>query len=99
MASGLPVIVTDKGASKELVKDKITGFITKNDEEFEEKILFLVNNHKKRKEMSRNALSYIKKNFPSWKDIFYKQLIPTYESVINNKDIKKKKLNFKEIFS
>ena len=99
MASGLPVIVTDKGASKELVKDKITGFITKDDEEFKEKILFLANNHKKRKEMRRNALSYIKKNFPSWKDIFYKQLIPAYESVINNKNIKKKKLNFKEIFS
>ena len=46
MALGKPVIATDAGGTKELVVDKVTGFLLKenNPDEIIEKILYLINN-------------------------------------------------------
>ena len=58
MASGLPVIVSSKGASSEHVQDQINGFIATTKEEFVESLSKLLIFEDFRKDMARQALEY-----------------------------------------
>ncbi len=58
MASGLPVIVSSKGASHEHVQEGINGFIANTPEDFADKLNRLLSNPYLREFMSREALSY-----------------------------------------
>lgn len=56
MASGLPVIVSSKGAAHEHVDEGINGFIATRQEEFVEKLSLLLSREDLRKAMSQEAL-------------------------------------------
>ena len=58
MASGLPVIVSSKGAAHEHVEDGLTGFIANSKEDFAYKLALLLEKEDLREQMSREALSY-----------------------------------------
>ncbi|WP_448584524.1 glycosyltransferase [Thermocrinis sp.] len=58
MASGLPVVVSSKGASHEHVQDGINGFIANSLEDFINKLNRILSNTYLREFMSREALSY-----------------------------------------
>ena len=58
MASGLPVIVSSKGASHEHVQEGINGFIANSPEDFAEKLNRILSNPYLREFMSKEALSY-----------------------------------------
>lgn len=55
MSSGLPVVVTDKWAPKELVEDGKTGFVAKGRKDFHEKVEMLIKDPVLRDYMGRNA--------------------------------------------
>ena len=71
-ASGIPAIVTDKKGPKDIVKHNSTGFIAKDDKEFEKYVLKLVKEEKLRKKMGKAAREYAKQH--TWKDITLKLL-------------------------
>ncbi len=56
MASGLPVIVSSKGASHEHVEDGINGLIATKKEDYVEKLSLLLSNENLYKSMSQEAL-------------------------------------------
>lgn len=64
-ACNIPVISTDVGGVKDVVRDNETGFIVakNNPEKFAEKLLSLIEDEKKRKKMSQNGWSFVKDNF------------------------------------
>lgn len=65
MSCGLPVVVTDVGDARHLVRDGIDGYIVKpgNADVFIEKINYLIQNPQKRIEMGRNARLRIEEHF------------------------------------
>jgi len=71
-ASGIPAIVTDKKGPKDIVKHNSTGFVAKNDKEFEKYVLKLAKEEKLRKKMGKAAREYAKQH--TWKDITLKLL-------------------------
>jgi len=58
MASGLPVVVSSKGASHEHVEEGVNGFIAHSYEDFVEKVGRLLESPRLRKFMSAEALRY-----------------------------------------
>jgi glycosyltransferase involved in cell wall biosynthesis len=79
-ASGLPVIVTDVGGPKELVKPKINGLIAKpTAQDFGQAIDFLAKNIKARKIMGKNARKFAENK--SWQKAF-DQLIGVYKRLM-----------------
>ncbi|MCX8060187.1 MAG: glycosyltransferase, partial [Aquificaceae bacterium] len=56
MASGLPVVVSSRGASHEHVEEGLNGFIATKAEEFVEKLSLLLSNEQLRRSMSQEAL-------------------------------------------
>jgi len=66
-SSGKPTIAFDKTAMREVILNNKTGFLVKNDKEFEEYLSFLINNEKIRRIFGRNA-SEFSKNF-DWNKI------------------------------
>jgi glycosyltransferase involved in cell wall biosynthesis len=60
MASGLPVIVSSRGASHEHVQEGVNGFIATRTEEFVEKLSLLISKEEMRRNMSQEALYYAK---------------------------------------
>ncbi len=58
MASGLPVIVSSKGASHEHVEDGLNGFIANSKEEFAYKLAYILENETLRDTMAKEAVSY-----------------------------------------
>ncbi|MDW8066378.1 MAG: glycosyltransferase [Aquificaceae bacterium] len=56
MASGLPVIVSSKGAAHEHVEEGVNGFIATKPEEFVEKLALLLSNESLRRNMSQEAV-------------------------------------------
>ena len=70
MASGVPVIVSDKGGPREIVQHGRTGFVTKarNAAEVVEGVERLIDNPSVRQEMAIHARSYAEKQ--SWEKIY-----------------------------
>ncbi len=64
-ACNIPVISTDVGGVKDIVKENETGFVVSknNPEKFAEKLLELIEDEKKREKMSQNGWSFVKDNF------------------------------------
>ncbi|QID34011.1 glycosyltransferase [Pampinifervens florentissimum] len=58
MASGLPVVVSSKGASHEHVQEGVNGFIATKPEDFIEKLSLLLSSENLRRSMSQEALYY-----------------------------------------
>jgi glycosyltransferase involved in cell wall biosynthesis len=69
-SSGKPTIAFDKTAMREVILNNKTGFLVKNDKEFEEYLFFLINNEKIRRIFGRNA-SEFSRNF-DWNKICMK---------------------------
>ncbi|XOV66921.1 MAG: glycosyltransferase [Fluviicola sp.] len=64
-AACIPVVSTDVGGVRDIVKDGDTGYVVPvNDSEvFSEKVLELVENEKKRQKMSQNGWTFVKDTF------------------------------------
>lgn len=79
MASGLPVISTNVGIAREIVKNYKTGFIVESERDVLDKVNLLIENETLRKKMSKNCKK-ISKQF-DWKNVIdrlekiYKKLI------------------------
>ncbi|MFH1337337.1 MAG: glycosyltransferase family 4 protein, partial [Nanoarchaeota archaeon] len=67
IANGLPVIVTDVGGSKELVKNNGVIIQPGNEEQLKDAIEKLLSNEKLRKQMSKESLEIAKKF--TWQNI------------------------------
>jgi len=65
MAAGLPIVATATTGSKEIIKDGKNGFLVpiKDSEALAKKILFLLKNPDKMKEMGQKGREMVKKNF------------------------------------
>ncbi|MGA1840031.1 MAG: glycosyltransferase [bacterium] len=55
MACGIPVICSDVGVNREIIIDGLVGFVVKEEEEWRTKILTLVHDREKRKQMGKAA--------------------------------------------
>jgi len=82
MAAGLPVVATETTGSKEIIKDGENGFLVSigDSESLAKKILFLLNNPDKAKEMSQAGRKIVREKFNQDKIIkkmirFWKELI------------------------
>jgi len=58
MASGLPVIVSSKGASPEHIKEGVNGFTAHTTDEFVAKLDLLISSPSLREQMAKEAVSY-----------------------------------------
>ena len=81
MALGKPVIATDAGGTKELVVDKVTGFLLKenNPDEIIEKILYLIDNPDVAMKMGEEGKKRIVAEFNL--DKMTKEYVELYEQV------------------
>ena len=78
MASGLPVIVSDKMGPQEIVNHDHTGFVTHSPADFAEKLDLLIHDPDRRQLMGQNARQYALSR--SWKAVF-DTLFQQYSSV------------------
>jgi glycosyltransferase involved in cell wall biosynthesis len=64
-AANIPVICTDVGGVRDVVKDGHTGYIVNKNsvEDFADKLLLLVEDEKKREKMSQNGWTYVEHKF------------------------------------
>jgi len=83
MASGLPIIASNVGGLSEIIKDFENGFLVKpkNPEKIAEKVIFLLNDEKLRKTISKNNKEEAKKY--CWKNVIEK-LENIYFKLTNN---------------
>ena len=67
---GKPVIATDVGGDKEMMKDGETGYLVRegNPEDIIEKINELLENKIKSKEMGKRGIEFVKKEF-NWEKV------------------------------
>lgn len=90
MCSGSVIVTDNKGGWKEQIKNKETGFLCNNREEFLKVMEFLAGNPQIENQIRLNALKYVKENFGmeqssrSWEKIFNK-----IEKISKKKKIKK----------
>ncbi|MEA3329438.1 MAG: glycosyltransferase [Nanoarchaeota archaeon] len=80
-SSGLPVLVSDRGASYEVVEDEKTGFVC-SDNEFKERITQLADNPLLREIIGNHGREFVKKN--TWENIFL-ELQDYYKTARENK--------------
>jgi glycosyltransferase involved in cell wall biosynthesis len=81
-AGNLPIVTTDVGGVRDIVKDEETAFVVppKNAEQFAQKLKILIQNEKIREKMSQNGWTYVKDNFDyrtltkNMRDLYYKLL-------------------------
>ncbi len=90
-AACIPVISTDVGGVRDIVKDGDTGFIVPvNDADlFAEKVLELVENEKKRQKMSQNGWTFVK-------DTFHYNTLAANMDRLYKELLEKKKVNVQE---
>ena len=71
MAAGLPVVVTKTTGSREIVVDEVNGFLVPigDSQALARKILFLLNNPDKAKEMGQMGRKMVKEKFNQQKTI------------------------------
>lgn len=62
-ASGVPILSTNVGGVKDILLEGKTGYVINNEEEFIEKMLFLIENKDIREKMSQNGWDYVKEKF------------------------------------
>lgn len=83
MLSYLPVIGSNSGGTKELIKDGYNGFLFKQDDanELASKINILINDKTMCEKMGENAFEFANHNFT--KEILIKRIGDLYKSVLN----------------
>ncbi len=79
-ACNIPIVTTDVGGIRDIVKDNETGYIVSknNSELFAEKLLLLTENKNNRQKMSQNGWSFVKTNF------HYTRLVDDMEKYYKN---------------
>lgn len=84
MSYGLGVIGSNIGATPELINNKETGllFEPSNEQDFKEKLDYLIKNPKEIKRMGKNARAFVKKNF-DWNKVV-KEYEDLYKKVIED---------------
>jgi glycosyltransferase involved in cell wall biosynthesis len=82
MSCGLPVVVTDVGDARYLVRDGIDGYIVQpgNADFFIDKIVYLMQNPQKRIEMGKNARQRIEEHFSV--QVMAEKYLSIYHSLI-----------------
>lgn len=89
-ASGLVVIATDRGGTKEIIEDGKTGIIIDpNKTELKKAIIELIENKKKRLSLGKSLRTHVLKNF-DWKNIaneFNEAILGKNEKVSVSKDL------------
>lgn len=80
--SGIPSIAFNVGGNNEIIVDSQTGYIVETKEEFFEKVLFLISNKVKRKNMEEKAKLYCQEHFG--KDIHKIKLQELYREVLDD---------------
>lgn len=83
LSMGLPVIASNVGGLPELVEDGVNGLIFEigNADDLSEKILYLINNPDKRREMGKRAREKIEREHNP--ELFYERTVAIYQSLIN----------------
>jgi len=81
MASGLPVIVTDRMGPRELVADGVTGFVTRTPAEFAERVDWLASHPRERAVMAVKARRVALGR--NWQAVF-DRLIQDYRELVSN---------------
>ena len=89
MAFGKPVVVSDMGGNKELVKDHWNGVIFKagDSDDLANKMLFLINNKKILKRYGFNGRKLIEEKYNT--KTYYSKIIAVYEELLNSERSKK----------
>lgn len=87
MSCGLPVLVSNKMAPKELVHQGENGFVCATLQEFQEKVDLLSKDRSLQKRMRKKALAYARSR--SWDEVF-EALIEQYQKTIKVVKTKKK---------
>jgi len=84
MACGLPVICSENVGAKDSVRKGIDGFVVpvRDVEALKEKILYLYEHEKERKEMGRNALERAKEF--TW-DRYGERMVEAYKKILSSK--------------
>lgn len=82
MAMGLPLVAWDKGAISELFTDGEEGFLVKNEGEFIERTLLLLQDPELRKAMGERAKRHAEKTY-SW-EALAERVAETYNSILSN---------------
>jgi glycosyltransferase involved in cell wall biosynthesis len=82
MASGIPVIASDKGGTHELVKNEVNGFIIEDEspERINECIQYLIDNEKVRLDMGKRNSKLIEENYRIEKMVA--QFLKVYEMLL-----------------
>ena len=83
MASGLPVIGSNVGGTKDIIVDNETGllFQEKNSQEIVDKIIFTIENKSKMNKLAENGLNFVEENF-NW-EIVAESYQDCYKSVLH----------------
>lgn len=85
-AANIPILTTDVGGVRDVVKENVTGYVVSNDSllEFAEKLLFLIENDSIRNEMSQNGWEFVKSTFHY--TTLVKNMENYYSELINKKN-------------
>lgn len=76
MASGCLVFCFSAGGPKEIIEDEKNGFLFLNEIQLEKKLINILQNEKKQKEIIKNAQNFIKEKFSY--DVFRKNVIKKF---------------------
>lgn len=85
-ASSIPVISTNVGGVRDIVKDGETGFVVNNIAEFIEKLRYLIKNKEIRQKMSQNGLNYVRDKFSY--ETLTRNMREYYQELLTEKGIK-----------
>lgn len=102
MASGCVPVVLNNPMELTIVKDRITGIVANNEDEYVEAIEMLYNNPDFRKRLSKNARKDAKERFSlkklhdEWSKVFNKVI--KYPKTTKKWDINKEEITYKDIF-
>lgn len=88
MASGIPPVCADKGGASGIIKDGVTGFLTKprDAEDMALKIELLLDHPERRAEIAKQAFLYGQEQ--TWERSFEKMLL-SYDDVVRNYALKR----------
>lgn len=90
LGAGIPIVVMDNGAEKEIVKHNYNGLIASNKEEYSRHLETLANNRDLMKKLGENAKKYAIENFCI--DNTVKKFNVIYDDVLLKKKSKKEKM-------